>query len=179
MTQGANPEMSSSDIYTFIFYTVMMGASVGSLPELYSNIQKAVGSTENLMTIIQSEGENETAKGTLKPVLSGKVSFRDVHFSYPQRKDISVLKGIYIESEPNEMIALVGSSGAGKSTIVSLLLRYFETNSGSILFDDIHIGEIDLEHLRSAMALVPQEVILFGGTIRKNILYGKENATEE
>lgn len=179
MTQGNSPEMSNSDFYTFIFYTVMMGASVGSLPELYSNIQKAVGSTENLMTIIQSEGENQTAKGVLKPILSGKVSFRDVYFSYPQRKDISILKGISIDSEPNEMIALVGSSGAGKSTIASLLLRYFETNSGSILFDDIHIREIDLEHLRSSMALVPQEVILFGGTIRENIAYGKPNATFE
>ncbi|MGV3631859.1 MAG: ABC transporter ATP-binding protein [Bacteroidota bacterium] len=176
MTQGANPQMSSKDFYTFIFYTIMMGASVGSLPELYASIQKAIGSTENLMDIIQTEGEKEIMSGKSKPEITGKVSFRNVHFHYPQRPDMPVLEGINIEAEPNETIALVGSSGAGKSTIASLLLRYFETVSGEILFNGENIRDIEIEHLRSNMALVPQEVILFGGSIRENIAYGKPEA---
>lgn len=179
MTQGQHPELSNKSFYAFIFYTIMMGASVGSLPELYASIQKAIGSTENLMTIIKSNSEKELMKGTKKPKITGRVSFKDVEFYYPQRSDVEVLKGISLETNPNETIALVGSSGAGKSTITSLLLRYFDATKGEISFDGINITEIEIEHLRSSMALVPQEVLLFGGTIRENIAYGKENATEE
>ncbi|MFN5416192.1 MAG: ABC transporter ATP-binding protein [Flavobacteriia bacterium] len=179
MTQGANPEISSTDFNTFILFTIMMGASVGSLPELYASIQKAIGSTENLMTIIQTENEKELMKGKEKPVLSGKVTFENVKFHYPQRADVEVLKGLSIHAEPNDTIALVGSSGAGKSTIASLLLRYFETTSGEISFDGINVKDIDVEHLRTSMALVPQEVILFGGSIRENIAYGKPDASKE
>ncbi|MCE3296900.1 MAG: multidrug transporter ATP-binding protein [Crocinitomicaceae bacterium] len=179
MTQGTNPEMSSKDFYTFIFYTIMMGASVGSLPELYASIQKAIGSTENLMDIIQTEGEKEIMSGTSRPVITGKVSFKNIFFHYPQRPDMPVLEGVNLDAEPNETIALVGSSGAGKSTIASLLLRYFETTSGEILFDGENIRDIDIEHLRSNMALVPQEVILFGGSVRENIAYGKPEASLE
>lgn len=179
MTQGVNPEISSTDFNTFILFTIMMGASVGSLPELYASIQKAIGSTENLMTIIQTENEKELMKGKEKPVISGKVTFENVKFHYPQRADVEVLKGLSIHAEPNDTIALVGSSGAGKSTIASLLLRYFETTSGEISFDGINVKDIDVEHLRTSMALVPQEVILFGGSIRENIAYGNPDASKE
>ncbi|MFN5846840.1 MAG: ABC transporter ATP-binding protein, partial [Flavobacteriia bacterium] len=103
----------------------------------------------------------------------------NVGFSYPQRKDISVLNGISFSAKANETIALVGSSGSGKSTISSLLLHYYTINSGSILFDGIDINEIDLEYLRSHMAIVPQEVILFAGTIRDNVAFGKTDANED
>eukprot|EP01041_Mallomonas_annulata_P029045 gene29045-50967_t len=153
MTQGVNPEISSTDFNTFILFTIMMGASVGSLPELYASIQKAIGSTENLMSIIQTENEKELMKGKEKPVISGKVAFENVKFHYPQRADVEILKGLSIHAEPNDTIALVGSSGAGKSTIASLLLRYFETTSGEISFDGINVKDIDVEHLRTSMAL--------------------------
>jgi ABC-type multidrug transport system fused ATPase/permease subunit len=179
MTQGPNPALSSENFYAFIFYTIMMGASVGSLPELYASIQKAIGSTENLMNIIQNESETEIMKGNLKPVLTGKIEFKNVFFHYPQRPDIEVLKGISLISQANETIALVGSSGAGKSTIASLLFRFFDTNKGEILFDNQKIQDIDIKNLRSQMAFVPQEVILFGGSIKENIAYGKENASDE
>jgi ABC-type multidrug transport system fused ATPase/permease subunit len=179
MTQGSNPTLSSENFYAFIFYTIMMGASVGSLPELYASIQKAIGSTENLMNIIQNDSEKELMTGKLKPQITGAIQFRDVFFHYPQRADVEVLKGITLEAKENETIALVGSSGAGKSTIASLLLRFFELNKGEISFNNTPIQEIDLNYLRSQMAFVPQEVILFGGSIRENIAYGKENASEE
>lgn len=178
MTQGPNPSLSDQNFYSFIMLTVMMGASIGSLPELYANIQKAIGSTERLMSIIQSPGEKELLTGKEKPTITGKVAFRNVRFHYPQRPDVEVLKSINLTAEPNETIALVGSSGAGKSTIASLLLRFFETTEGQLSFDDIDNKNIDIEHLRSNMALVPQEVILFAGTIYDNIAYGKPNASE-
>lgn len=179
MTQGPNPELSSKNFYSFIMITVMMGASIGSIPELYASIQKAIGSTENLMTIIQAPGEKEMLTGKQKPTITGQVAFENIRFHYPQRPDVEVLKSISLTAEPNETIALVGSSGAGKSTIASLLLRFFDVSSGTLSFDGVDAKDIDIEHLRSNIALVPQEVILFGGTIRDNIVYGKPDATEE
>jgi ABC-type multidrug transport system fused ATPase/permease subunit len=179
LTQGTHPEMSSNDFYTFIFLTIMMGASVGSLPELYASIQKAVGATENLMDIIQQKNEKELLTGTEKPTITGEISFESVHFSYPQRKDVQVLKGINLSAQTNQTIAIVGSSGAGKSTLASLLLRYYDTNDGKLLFNGIDAREIDVEHLRSNMAFVPQEVLLFAGSIKENIAFGKTDATDD
>lgn len=179
MTQGANPELSQEGFYSFIMLTIMMGGAVGSLPELYANMQKAIGATDNLMKIIQMEGEKEKYRGTDKPVITGKVSFSNVQFNYPQRPDVEVLKGIDLHAESNETIALVGSSGAGKSTIASLLLRYYEIERGQLLFDGVDAKSIEIEHLRSHIAFVPQEVILFSGSIFENIAYGKPTASKE
>lgn len=178
MTQGENPELSSADFFSFMMYTIMMVASVGSIPDLYAAIQKSIGATENLMNIIHQESEKETLLGKQKPTINGNIQFNNVFFSYPQRKDISILNGISFEAKKNETIALVGSSGAGKSTISSLLLNYYTIQEGGILFDGTNVKDIDTEHLRKHIAIVPQEVILFGGTIKENIAFGKENATE-
>lgn len=179
MTQGPNPELSRGDFFSFIMFTIMMGASFGSIPDMYASIQKAIGATENLMKIIEQQNELEIQKGELKPVLNGNVSFKNVKFSYPQREDVVVLNDISFDVKENQTIALVGSSGAGKSTITSLLLNYYPLTGGSITFDGINGSEIELNHLRSHMAIVPQEVILFAGTIRENIAFGDLNASEE
>ena len=178
MTQGPNPELSSQSFFSFVMYTIMMGASIGSIPELYASIQKSIGATENLMDIINNPSEKQLLKGQLKPAILGNIEFLKAGFSYPQRNDISVLNGISFAAKSNETIALVGSSGSGKSTISSLLMNYYTLNSGNILFDGVDIQEIDVEFLRSQMAMVPQEVILFAGTIRENISFGKTEATE-
>ncbi len=179
MTQGPNPELSRGDFFSFIMFTIMMGASFGSIPDMYASIQKAIGATENLMKIIEQENENEIQKGELKPTITGHVSFKQVSFSYPQRKDLPVLNNITFNVTQNETIALVGSSGAGKSTIASLLLNYYSASGGEILFDGVNINEIELNHLRSHMAIVPQEVILFGGSIKENIAFGDLEASDE
>lgn len=179
MTMGTNPELNSEGFFQFIMFTMMMGASVGSVPELYAGIQKAIGATENLMNIIHEYTELESHHGSKTPQLSGKIAFENVNFSYPQRKDIEVLKDISFTAESGETIALVGSSGSGKSTIASLILSYYEANKGVILFDNVSAGEIELEHLRKQMAIVPQDVILFSGSIRENILFGQPDSSEE
>jgi len=157
----------------------MIGMSFGSIPDMYASIQKAIGATENLMKIIEQENELELQKGELKPVINGNVSFSNVSFSYPQRKDMSVLNGISFDVKQNQTIALVGSSGAGKSTISSLILNYYPLTGGTIQFDGTNIEDIELHHLRKHMAIVPQEVILFAGTIQENIAFGDLDANEE
>jgi len=179
MTQGPNPELSRGDFFSFVMFTIMMGASFGSIPDMYANIQKAIGSTENLMSIISEQSEIELRSGTQKPLISGNISFNNVTFNYPQRPDVNVLNDLSFSVKKNQTIALVGSSGAGKSTISSLLLNYYSITDGEITFDDINANDIELEHLRAHLAIVPQEVILFGGTIKENIAYGKLDATDD
>lgn len=178
LTQGPNPELSSGDFFSFVMYTMMMGASIGSLPEMYASIQKAIGATENLMLIINESSEKEINKGQDKPSISGKVSFENVAFAYPQRENVEVLKNVTFAANVNETIAFVGQSGAGKSTLASLILNYYPILKGTIKFDGIDANKIDMAHLRSHIAIVPQEVLLFGGTIRENIEFGKPGASE-
>ncbi len=179
MTQGPNPELNQEGFYQFVLFTIMMGASVGSLPDLYASVQKAIGATENLMDIIQQDTEVQLNHGTRKDRLTGSISFEKVHFSYPQRSDVEVLKGISFDIKQNQTIALVGQSGSGKSTISNLLLQFYALSEGGITFDGIPAKDFELNALREQMAIVPQEVILFSGNIRENILFGNPAATEE
>lgn len=173
-TAGA---ITNAEFISFILYTIFLGMSFGSIPDLYAKIQKAIGATEHLMDVL--EEEIEPNEGQLLENFHGKVRFEQVSFSYPQRKEIKVLDEITFTCEAGHTTALVGSSGAGKTTISALLLRFYEVNHGTIYFDELDINAINLDSLRKHIAIVPQEVILFGGTIRENILYGNINATEE
>jgi ABC-type multidrug transport system fused ATPase/permease subunit len=179
LTQGPNPSLAKEGFYQFILFTILMGASIGSLPELYANLQKALGAIENLTEIMQGTTENELAKGTKTPRLSGKIQMKDVVFRYPQRTDVDVLKGVSFSIEPHQTLAIVGSSGAGKSTIASLLLRYYQPTEGTLLFDECDAQTLDLDHLRKQLAIVPQEVLLFADTVRENIRFGKPNASDD
>jgi ABC-type multidrug transport system fused ATPase/permease subunit len=174
-------EISSAQLFSFVLYSVFLGASFGSIPELYAKIQKAIGATERLLDILEEPTEKIKTDKKYQPAerLHGEVEFNDLHFAYESRKDIPVLQGVSLKVKAGQQVALVGSSGAGKSTIASMLLRFFEPTSGKITFDGKDSREFDLTDLRSQMALVPQEVILFGGTIRENIAYGKPDAGDE
>jgi ABC-type multidrug transport system fused ATPase/permease subunit len=179
MTQGAHPTLPKEGFYQFILFTILMGASIGSLPELYANIQKALGAVENLVEIMNTATERELVDGTKKPTLLGNIRLEDVHFQYPQRLDVPVLSGINFSIARNQTLAVVGGSGAGKSTLASLLLRYYEPQSGAVFFDDTNTREIDLEYLRSHIAIVPQEVMLFADTIQENIRFGRPEASNQ
>ena len=169
--------ITGTEFNAFILYTIFLGASFGAVPDLYAKIQKAIGATEHLMDLM--EEPSESAEGDILKNFEGKVSFENVSFAYPQRKEIQVLDQIDFVCQSGHTTALVGSSGAGKSTISSLLLRFYDVNAGSIKFDDQDINKIQLDNLRDQIAIVPQEVILFGGTVRENILYGNVGATDE
>jgi len=172
-------QISDGDLFTFILYSVFVGASLGGIADLYSQLQKAIGATENLLEIFDEEQESSDAvKGEGLTVKEGKVDFQDINFSYPNRSDVQVLNGLSFSIERGQQVALVGPSGAGKTTITALLLKFYEANSGSVFIDGRKIEEYQLENLRGAMAIVPQDVVLFGGSIYDNILYGDPNATK-
>ena len=179
MTQGVNPELSKEGFYQFVLFTIMMGASVGSLPDLYAAIQKTIGATEHLMDILDEQSEIELNKGKSQKEIKGSIQFNNVEFSYPQRSDVQVLKNVSFNVLPNTTVALVGPSGSGKSTISSLILNFYKITKGSIAIDNELIEDFDLEFLRKHMAIVPQDVILFSGSILENIRFGKVDATEE
>ena len=179
MTQGAHPELSKEGFYQFVLFTIMMGASVGSLPDLYANIQKAIGATENLMDIVNGQSELDLHPGSKKNKITGEIEFKDVKFSYPQRNDMEVLKSVSFNIQPNQTFAIVGASGSGKTTITNLLLGFYKSDVGQVLVDGVSVNEYDLNHLRENMAIVPQEVMLFSGTIQENIRFGQTDATDE
>ena len=173
-------EMSVGQLISFVLYSTFVGASFGGIAELYAQIQKAVGATERVFELLEEIPEK--IKDTLsdsEAKIKGDVSFKNVAFYYPSRKEIQVLKEVSFNANFGQKIAIVGPSGAGKSTIASLLLRFYDINGGDISIDGKNIYDYDLETLRGNMSIVPQDVILFGGTIRENIAYGKPNATED
>jgi ABC-type multidrug transport system fused ATPase/permease subunit len=172
-------EMSIGDLTGFIIYTMFIGGSIGGLGDLYGQIQRAVGASERLREILDQSSETDLDKEEM-PVsaVAGNIEFKEVLFSYPSRKDVEVLKKVSFSIKSGEKVALVGHSGAGKSTIIQLLMRFYDLDSGQISLDNRNIKDYNLLAYRQLLGIVPQEVILFGGTIRENIAYGKTNATE-
>jgi len=173
--------MESGDLFSFIIYTGVLGGAIASFGNLYASIASAVGATERIQEILGSDSEINIADATSKvkrtPVV-GDIHYQAAHFTYPTRKDIPVLKGVDIDVKAGQKVALVGQSGSGKSTIVQLLLKFYELESGAITVDGKDISKLNTTHLRQSIGIVPQEVMLFGGTIRENILYGRPDATE-
>jgi ABC transporter fused permease/ATP-binding protein len=174
-------EMSVGQLISFVLYSTFVGASFGGIAELYAQIQKAIGATERVFELLDETPEkiNSVQNAAETQKIKGNVTFKNVAFSYHSRKEIKVLKDVSFTANFGQKIAIVGPSGTGKSTIASLLLRFYNIDGGEILVDGKNIYDYDLENLRGNMSIVPQDVILFGGTIRENIAYGKPNATEE
>ncbi|MEZ0483034.1 ABC transporter ATP-binding protein [Fibrella aquatica] len=172
-------EMVLADLITFLFLMAFIGGSVAGMGDLYAQIQRTIGASERIMDLLNEAPEVDIVSNptTLAAPIAGAVSFNNVRFSYPSRTDIEVLKGISLQVEAGQKIALVGQSGAGKSTIAQLLMRYYPLASGDITVDGLSINDYDVTNLRQHIAIVPQEVMLFGGTIEENIRYGKPDAT--
>ena len=182
--QGAvmvqNGTISAGELVAFVTYTFIIGGSIASLGNFYPEILGALGATERVREILNTESEVDLAADTSTPLkILGNIQYQNVHFHYPTRPDVEVLKGIDLNIRAGQKVALVGPSGVGKSTIIQLLLQFYKIAKGNILVDGKSIYQQNIRNFRNNIALVPQEVVLFGGTIRENILYGKENATEE
>ena len=175
-------EMLEGDLIDFVVFTGIIGGAIASLGSFYTELVSAIGATERILEILDQpseiSGEQAFSLAGGKR-FQGSIAFQDVRFSYPSRGDIEVLKGIQLKVEPGQRVALVGPSGAGKSTVVQLLLQFYRAGSGEILVDGKNIYDYDLQEYRSNIGIVPQEVLLFGGTIRENILYGKAGASDE
>jgi ABC-type multidrug transport system fused ATPase/permease subunit len=166
---------------TFMMLSLFVAGSLGGLPEQIASIQRALGATDRVFELIDGEIENiELLKeNTAAKPSKGEIEFKDVSFNYPTRPEFDVLKSISFSAKTGEKVALVGSSGSGKSTIASLILRFYDPIGGTITIDGVNSKEIPLTDLRKQIAIVPQDVILFAGTIRDNIAYGKPNASDE
>ena len=175
-------ELTIGSLTMFVIFSMFVGGTFAGFAEMFSQLQKTLGATQSVREILRTEGENvELTNVKIEPqfALKGNVRFENIAFSYPSRKDVSVLKDVSLEVNSGQQIALVGPSGAGKSTVASLLLKFYEPDQGNIFFDDRDSKEFPLSQLRKQMAFVPQEVILFGGTIKENIAYGKPDASDE
>lgn len=172
-------EMSVGQLISFVLYSTFVGASFGGIAELYAQIQKAIGATERVFELLEETPEKINSQVNQNhEKIKGKVAFKKVAFSYPSRHEIKVLKDVNFTANFGQKIAIVGPSGVGKSTIASLLLRFYNIEGGTIEIDGKNIYDYDLETLRGNMSIVPQDVILFGGTIKENIAYGKPDATD-
>lgn len=174
-------KISADEFGKFMMLALFVAASLGGLPEQIASIQRALGATDRVFELIDGGVEsidlatqNEEIKHT-----KGEIQFNSISFSYPSRPEFPVLKNVDFNVKAGQTVALVGSSGSGKTTIASLILRFYDPSSGSVLIDGIDNKSISLTELRKQIALVPQDVILFAGTIKDNIAYGKPNATEE
>jgi ABC-type multidrug transport system fused ATPase/permease subunit len=174
----ASGEMSVGDLVSFVLYTTFIGGSIAGLGDIYGQIQKAIGSSERVLEILDEAPEASTADYQATPI-SGEISFQNVKFQYPTRPEVDVLKNVTFHIGAGDKVALAGHSGAGKSTIIQLLLRLYELNHGSILVDGKPLEKWNLKQLRRNIGIVPQEVLLFGGSIRENIAYAKPGASDE
>ena len=175
-------ELTMGSLTMFVIFSMFVGGTFAGFADMFSQLQKTLGATESIREILRGEGETVTLQQSpIQPQhrLHGNVRFEHVAFNYPGRPDVQVLKDISITATNGQQIAIVGPSGAGKSTITSLLMRFYAPNHGKIYFDDQPADNFPLTQLRMQMAFVPQDILLFGGTIKENIAYGKPGATDE
>ncbi len=172
MQQG---EITFGELTRFILYTTFVAGAMGQFAEIYSQFQKTIGSTQRVRELLRETGELEPPSMACRPIvaevslprLRGEVRLEEVQFRYPSRMDVTVLRGITLEARAGEKIALVGPSGSGKSTLISLLLRLYDPTVGRVLIDGQDARELPLAGLRAQMSLVPQEVLLFGGSLAR------------
>ncbi len=185
----AGGEISAGELTRFVLYATFVAGAMGQAAELFSQVQKTVGATQRVRELLreptelgpgaQATDHAVVPRDALPARLRGEVVFEGVGFRYPSRPEVAVLHDISLTARPGERIALVGPSGAGKSTLTALLLRFYEPEHGRLLIDARDARAYPLGWLRGQMALVPQDIVLFGGTIAENIVYGRPGATDD
>lgn len=169
--------LSGGELITFLFYGVTVAGSFGSLVGLYTQFQQAMGATKRVFQLMDLQPDIQDAPDAKAlPRIDGRITFEDVSFSYDEKS--AVLYDINLDIAPGEVVALVGPSGAGKSTTFNLIPRFYDPSEGRVLIDGVDARTVTQASLRSQIGIVPQETLLFGGTIRENIQYGRLEATE-
>lgn len=172
-------EMALGELISFMFFTGFIGGSIGGMAEQFVQIQKTLGAVERVLDLIEKPTEQLNVHTREPEIIAGSVAFENVSFCYPGRPDYPVLENVNLSVEAGKSLAIVGPSGAGKSTVINLLYRFYEPNQGRILLGGNPISGLDLYTLRRQLALVPQEILLFGGSIFENIQYGNPSAGKE
>jgi len=174
-------DMKIGELFNFMILTAFVGSSIGGMAEQFVQIQKTLGSIDRVLQLIDTPGEDQltaTQTSCHKPNFKDALSFNDINFTYPGDHNPEVLSNLSFTINPGETVALVGSSGSGKSTIVNLVYQFYQPTAGKIMLGSKSLNEFNLQEYRNNFALVPQEVLLFGGTILENIRYGNPNATD-
>ncbi|MEO0337451.1 MAG: ABC transporter ATP-binding protein, partial [Pseudomonadota bacterium] len=171
-------EMSVGDLTQFLLYLMIVAIGVGSLGSLWGDLMSGVGASLRVFEILELTPQ-VSSKGDRLSEVSGRIEFESVHFTYPTRTNYEVIKGLSVDIDPGQMVALVGTSGSGKSTIGHLLSRFYEPSSGEIRLDGQGLKSLELSWLRQQIGIVSQEPLLISTTIFENIRYGKPNATEK
>ena len=173
--------MSEGTLIQFVIYSVMVAGSVAALSEIWGELQRAAGATERLIELLNatdSVNDPDAAKALARPV-RGEIAFEDVTFCYPSRPDAPALDGVSLTIEPGETVAFVGPSGAGKTTVIQMLLRFYDPNSGRITLDGVALPEMERAAFRQSLALVPQDPAIFAASARDNIRFGCPTATDD
>lgn len=172
--------MSPGELVQFVIYAVMVAGSVGALSEIWGEVQRASGATERLVELLNAEDSVlDPAQPKLLPrPVRGEIIFDDVTFRYPARPEVSALNGVSLRVEPGETVALVGPSGAGKTTILQLLMRFYDPQSGGVRFDGIDLRDMARADYRRSIAMVPQDPVIFATSARENIRFGRPEATD-
>jgi ABC-type multidrug transport system fused ATPase/permease subunit len=173
-------EMDAGQLFSFVLYSSFIGGSIGGMADVYARIQRAVGATEELLDIFDSEEESIIVNKPIPEMkrLNGEIEFKNVSFSYPSREEVEVIKSLSFRISAGQTAALVGSSGSGKTTLTNLLLGFYTLSRGDLLIDGQSLSSFNLSGFRKQLALVPQDVFLFGGSIGENISYGKPEADQ-
>jgi ATP-binding cassette subfamily B protein len=172
--------MTGGRLSQFVLYAVLAATAVGGLSEVWGELAQCMGAAERLSELLEVQSEIKSPRHP-KPLPTpprGEIAFRDVSFSYPLRPETNALDRVSFHAAPGERVALVGPSGAGKTTIFALLLRFYDASRGTVEIDGVAVNEADLAGLRARFALVPQEPALFADTVAANIAYGATAAAK-
>ncbi len=175
-----NGVMTEGVLIQFVIYSIIMAGSVAALSEIWSELQRAAGATERLVELLHAEDTvTDPAQPKSLPLpVRGEIRFEDVSFRYPARPDVVALDNLSLQVKPGETVAFVGPSGAGKTTVIQLIQRFYDPNAGRVLIDGADLQDLDRAEFRAHMALVPQDPVIFAASARENIRFGRLDASD-